>query len=159
VQFLCWQVDKIVLQRCFQTLNEILQFDCRLCILAGFLECWNINLKAVLMWFKISAGCKCDHNFGYEYAQVEVTLHSPWSWYDRHFVCITRFVGITRFTCNALRWMAKIYRVIQIKLNQLVWENVHMITDLPTKRIFKRCHNDKRLREFYQQDGGKNQLA
>jgi len=35
-----------------------------------------------------------------------------------------------------MRWiMAKIYRVIQIKLNQLVYENVHMITDLPTQRI------------------------
>ena len=31
--------------------------------------------------------------------------------------------------------MAKIYRVIQIELNQLVSENVHMITDLPAKRI------------------------
>ena len=31
--------------------------------------------------------------------------------------------------------MAKNYRVIQIKLNQLVQENVHMIGDLPTKRI------------------------
>jgi len=31
--------------------------------------------------------------------------------------------------------MAKIYRVIQIKLNQLVYENVHLITGLPTKRI------------------------
>jgi len=33
--------------------------------------------------------------------------------------------------------MAKIYRIIQIKLNQLVYENVHMITNLglPTKRI------------------------
>jgi len=31
--------------------------------------------------------------------------------------------------------MAKICRAIQIKLNQLVQENVHMITDLPTKRI------------------------
>ena len=30
--------------------------------------------------------------------------------------------------------MAKIYRVIRIKLNQLVAENVDMITDLPTKR-------------------------
>ena len=30
--------------------------------------------------------------------------------------------------------MAKIYRVIRIKLNQLVAENVGMITDLPTKR-------------------------
>ena len=31
--------------------------------------------------------------------------------------------------------MAKIYRVIQIKLNQLVKENVHMIIDLQTERI------------------------
>ena len=30
--------------------------------------------------------------------------------------------------------MAKIYRVIRIKLNHLVAENVGMITDLPTKR-------------------------
>ena len=29
----------------------------------------------------------------------------------------------------------KIYRVIQIKFNQLVDENVHMIINLPTKRI------------------------
>ena len=36
---------------------------------------------------------------------------------------------------NALSEMAKIYSLIQIKLNQLVQENVHMITDLPTKRI------------------------
>jgi len=28
--------------------------------------------------------------------------------------------------------MAKIYHVIQIKLNQLVKKNIHMITDLPT---------------------------
>jgi len=31
--------------------------------------------------------------------------------------------------------MAKIYRVIQIKLNELVLKNAHMITELPTKRI------------------------
>jgi len=31
--------------------------------------------------------------------------------------------------------MAKIYHVIQIKLNQLGYENVSMITDLPTKHI------------------------
>jgi len=42
-------------------------------------------------------------------------------------------VGITRH--NALSEKAKIYRVIQIKLNQLVYENVHMSTDLPGKRI------------------------
>ena len=29
--------------------------------------------------------------------------------------------------------MAKIYRAYQIKLNQLVYEDVRMITDLPTK--------------------------
>jgi len=29
--------------------------------------------------------------------------------------------------------MANIYRDIQIKLNQLVYENVHTITDLPIK--------------------------
>jgi len=47
--------------------------------------------------------------------------------YDRHFVGITRYF--------ALSWMAKICRVIQIKLNQLVKENVHVITDLTIKRI------------------------
>jgi len=31
--------------------------------------------------------------------------------------------------------MVNIYRVTQIELNQLVQENVHIITDLPTKRI------------------------
>jgi len=31
--------------------------------------------------------------------------------------------------------MAKIYRVIQIKSNRLVYENIRMIADLPTKRI------------------------
>jgi len=31
--------------------------------------------------------------------------------------------------------MGKLYRVIQIKLNQFVLKNVHMMTDLPTKRI------------------------
>ena len=31
--------------------------------------------------------------------------------------------------------MAKVYHVIQIKMNQLVKENVHMITDLREKRI------------------------
>jgi len=44
--------------------------------------------------------------------------------------------------------MAKIYRLIQIKLNQLVQENVYMITDLPLKRIFKRYHSDKHFSEF-----------
>ena len=31
--------------------------------------------------------------------------------------------------------MAKIYRVVQLKLNQLVLEDVYMITGLPSKRI------------------------
>ena len=44
--------------------------------------------------------------------------------------------------------MAKIYRVVYIKLSQLVQENVHMITDLPTKR-FKRYHGDKHFSEFF----------
>jgi len=55
--------------------------------------------------------------------------------------------------------MAKIYRVIQIKLNQLVQENVRIITDLPIKRI-KRYHSDKNFLDFFcLQNGGKNQLA
>jgi len=56
-----------------------------------------------------------------------VTSQSLWSRYDRHFVGVTRLSALTE--------MEKIYRVIQIKLNQLVEENVHMITDLPTNRI------------------------
>ena len=54
--------------------------------------------------------------------------------------------------------MANIYRIIQIKSNHLVSENVHMIAELSTKRIIAH-HNDKRLSEFYLQEGGKNQLA
>jgi len=35
------------------------------------------------------------------------------------------------------------------KLNQLVYENVHVITDLSTKRsVFKRYHSDKHFSEF-----------
>jgi len=52
-----------------------------------------------------------------------------------------------------------IFRVIQTKLNQLVYENLHMITDLPTKRILKRYDSDRHFSEFYPQDGGgENQL-
>ena len=54
--------------------------------------------------------------------------------------------------------MAKIDRVIQIKLNHLVYENVHMSTDLQSKRIY-RYHSDNISQSFYLQDGGKNQLA
>ena len=51
-----------------------------------------------------------------------------------HVVTIrSPFLGITRH--NAFSQMAKIYRVIEIKSNQLVQENVLMINDLPTKRI------------------------
>jgi len=48
--------------------------------------------------------------------------------------------------------MAKIYRVIQIKFEL---ENVHIMTDLPTKRITVANIS----KSFYLQDGGKNQLA
>jgi len=62
------------------------------------------------------------------YTSGEVTSQSLWSRYDRHFVGTTRY--------NALSYMAKIYRVMQTKLIQLLQENVHMITDfLPRKRI------------------------
>ena len=54
--------------------------------------------------------------------------------------------------------MANIYRVIQMKLNQLLKENVHVIADLPTKRIWAH-HYDKHFSEFYLQDGGRNQVA
>jgi len=53
--------------------------------------------------------------------------------------------------------MAKIYRVIQIKLNQLVSENVHMSTDLPKAYLSAVCTNI--YQSFYLQDGGKKQLA
>jgi len=48
--------------------------------------------------------------------------------------------------------------VIQIKLNQLVQENVHVIINLPKKR-FKWQQSSKHSQEFYPQDGGENQLA
>ena len=56
-----------------------------------------------------------------------MTSQILWSRYDRHFVGIARY--------NASSYMATICRVIQIKLNQLVQENVHITSDLPTKRI------------------------
>jgi len=56
--------------------------------------------------------------------------------------------------------MAKIYRVIRVKPNQLVKENVHTITDLPTKRAYLSAITATNVsRSFYLQDGGKNQLA
>jgi len=41
------------------------------------------------------------------------------------------------------------------KFLQLVYENVRMIVNLPT-RHFWRYHSSKRFREFYLQDGGEN---
>jgi len=56
-----------------------------------------------------------------------VTSHNLWSRYDRHVVGIT---------CRDV-WSqkAKIYGVIRMKLNHLVYENVHATTSLPIKRI------------------------
>ena len=42
--------------------------------------------------------------------------------------------------------MAKIYRVIKIKLDQLIKENVHMFTDLQ-QSVFKHYHSDRHLSE------------
>jgi len=53
----------------------------------------------------------------------------------------------------------KIYSLIQIKLNQLVEENVHMITDLNNKTYLSAITVTYISRSFYPQDGGKNQLA
>ena len=45
--------------------------------------------------------------------------------------------------------MAKIYRVIQIKLYRSAEENVRMITDLLTKQsVFKRYHSDEHFSAF-----------
>jgi len=42
--------------------------------------------------------------------------------------------------------MEKIYRVIQIKLNQLVEENIH--TQTYQQIVFKRYHGDEHFSEF-----------
>jgi len=47
--------------------------------------------------------------------------------------------------------------LIYITFDPLVYENVCMITSLPTKR--QRYHSEKHLSEFYPQDGGESQLA
>ena len=55
--------------------------------------------------------------------------------------------------------MAKIYRDIQIKLNQLVSENVRMIRPILTyqQSVFERYHYMPDIyQSFYLQDGGKN---
>ena len=54
--------------------------------------------------------------------------------------------------------MAKIYRVIHIKIGAVSLRKCHMITDLP-KSVFKRHHSDKYFSEFYLQDGGKHRPA
>jgi len=68
------------------------------------------------------------------YTWGELTSQSLWSRYARHFVGITRY--------NVLHYMAKIYRVIQIKSNQIA---LKMFMWLPTyqQSVFKRCHIDK----------------
>jgi len=66
-----------------------------------------------------------------------------WSQYDRHFV------GQDRRTVRSL--VAKICRVIRIKLNQLVYKNVRFIAIL----LRKWCPNKKRFAELDLQHGGK----
>jgi len=68
----------------------------------------------------------------------------------------------------------KIYHVIQIKLSQLVYENIHGIINLDvedvlaqagyvplcqTTNVFKWQQSNKHFQEFYLQDGGENHLA
>jgi len=48
--------------------------------------------------------------------------------------------------------MAKIYRVIRIKLNQFKKMSIWSLTC--QQSVFKRYHSDKHLSEFYLQDGG-----
>jgi len=54
--------------------------------------------------------------------------------------------------------MAKIYRVIQIKLKHLVQKMSTWLLYYQ-KKVFKRYHSDKHFLEIYLQDGGKNKLA
>jgi len=57
--------------------------------------------------------------------------------------------------------MAKIYRVIQIKLNQLVSENVHVTiwTQTYNQRVFIAITVTNISQTFYLQDGSENQVA
>ena len=81
-----------------------------------------------------------------------MTSQNLWSRYNRHFVGIARY--------NALTYEANVSCVIRIKLNQIVQENVHMVTDFNiVQDKFKCYHSDKHFSEFYLQNGGKNQLA
>ena len=52
--------------------------------------------------------------------------------------------------------MAKIYRVIWIKLNQFKKMSIWSPTD--QQSVFKRYHSDI-FQSFYLQDGGRNQLV
>ena len=67
-----------------------------------------------------------------------MTSQSLWSRYDRHFL------GITRYT--ALSQMAKIYRVIQTKLNQFKKMSTSSLTY--QQSAFKRYHSAKHFSEF-----------
>jgi len=53
--------------------------------------------------------------------------------------------------------MAKIYRVIQIKVNQC--KKISILSLTYQQSVSKHYHSDKHFSEFYLQDGGKNQLA
>ena len=94
----------------------------------------------------------CKHSVN---TQGEVTSQNLWPRYNCHFVGIT--------WQNVWSWWAKIYRVISIKFNPLVYENVHMtMTNWPLtcqRSVFKQYHISKHFWEFYLQDGSENQLA
>jgi len=64
-----------------------------------------------------------------------VTSQNLWSRYDRHFVGKTWH--------NVRNRGAKIYRVI------LVQENVYVVINLPTKRVFKQYHSNEDFSAFY----------
>ena len=53
--------------------------------------------------------------------------------------------------------MAKIYRVVQIKLKQFKKMSIWSLTC--QQSVFKHNHSGKHFSEFYLQDGGNNQLA
>jgi len=55
--------------------------------------------------------------------------------------------------------MAKIHRVIPVKLNQLVLENVHIITGSPTKRVQAISQSQTFLRVFNYKMAAKNAFS
>ena len=67
-----------------------------------------------------------------------MTSRNLWSRYDR------QFVGITRY--NASSYMAKTYRVIQIKLNHSKKMSIWSVTY--QNSVFKRYHSDEHFAEF-----------